>query len=240
MRAPNVMNYDAAPFDGPMALYATMADAVAAPLFEGLWLPVRYAKSGSIELAGSFTTIQADIYATNQAEPLNSQAVTIGGTITNGDVATLTFANPLAPNGQATVSYPITGSDTTTTIAAGLAHAITTNVSLTAGLGFSATSNANVLTITWPSIPPILDPQPMGTSGPPPQNITAISGSVSGSATETIAVALGTDGQKIASLTAAGIQALSISGQPIRWLKCRIPTLTGSTPSVSVLFAGVA
>lgn len=239
MRAPNYMNYDAAPFDGPFALQATMADSVAAALFEGLWLPSRYAKSGSVELAGSFATVQADIYATNQPDAKNSQTVTVGGTVTNGDAASLTFANPNLPNGTASVSYPITGSDTTTTIATGLAAAILANQTLTA-LGFSATSLANAVTVSWPSVPPAADPQPNGTSSPPPQNVTIITGSVSGAASETLTIALGTDGQKIASMTAAGIQPLSISGQPIRWLKCRIPTLTGSPPSVSVFFAGVA
>lgn len=49
---------------------------------------------------------------------------TVTGSITNGDVVTITATTGLLPGGSANVTYPVVTSDTTTTVAEGIANAI--------------------------------------------------------------------------------------------------------------------
>ncbi|HEY9785307.1 MAG TPA: hypothetical protein V6D17_07895, partial [Candidatus Obscuribacterales bacterium] len=98
-----------------------------------------YSKSLS---AGATETITLGLlYQTN-----GDQTATIGGTITSGDVVSLTVIDSGLSGGQKSVSHTVQGTDTTTTIATSLKNAINADSSLQA-INVSATSSANVVTI---------------------------------------------------------------------------------------------
>ncbi|MCC7527095.1 MAG: RHS repeat-associated core domain-containing protein [Candidatus Melainabacteria bacterium] len=71
---------------------------------------------------------------------------TVGGTVTTGDVTSITVNSPGLSGGSQTVSYTSAGGNTTTDIATGLKNAINANSSL-AAIGVTATSSAAVVTI---------------------------------------------------------------------------------------------
>lgn len=226
--------YQAGPFSGPFAAVALLADSViAAQLpYEGLWVPAMFAKSASVQVSGNFTTLSGDVYASNALNPpLNTYTATLGGSETNGDTLTLTFANPLLPGGSAAVPVTAAGGQTINSLATALAAGINANASL-AALGFTAMAVGAVITIQWPSVPP-----GAGAGGTYPsfaQSNTVISKNVSGAATETITIAGGTDGSNITAshLTALGVTALN--PMPVRWVKARIGTLTSGAQTASI------
>ena len=111
-----------------------------------------------------------------QASPRVSATVnaTVGGTITAGDVITLTFTVGTLPGGSLAVKYTVVSTDTTETIAESLASAVNANATaqsfgLTAGI--TGASNPEEINFFWDG--------PVG-------NFVTVSASVSGSATETI------------------------------------------------------
>lgn len=225
-------SFQGAPFTGPFSFQALLADSIQKPLYEGLWVPTGFLKSASIEVFGTFTSLSMGIWGTNRQAPLNTYTVTVGGSITAADVATLTFRNPNLPGGIATAAYPVAGGNTTTTIATALAAAINANAAL-AALGVRATSVAAVLTITWPTVPPNMN---TSFSSPGVASNIALAGSVSGSATETLTVTLGADGVAIATVTAVGLTTIA---QVPAYMKIRLPTLTvADTAIISAALAG--
>ncbi len=102
---------------------------------------------------------------------------TIAGTITAGDVVTLTTYNTNLTNGQEPVLYTVASGNTTTTIATNLTSAINADTNLKA-IGVSATSSGAVITITVTG--------------------TTYTSSVSGAGTETIALGINTAGNTTA------------------------------------------
>ncbi len=101
-------------------------------------------------------------------------SATVGGTVTAGDVITLTFSVGTLPGGSLAVKYTVVSTDTTETIAESLATAVNVNPTaqnygLTAGI--TGAANPEELNFLWTG--------PIG-------NFVTISASVSGSATETI------------------------------------------------------
>lgn len=240
-----IVQYQSAPFAGSFSIFSAMLNAVppAAAPYEGVWMPTRFAKGGSFELTttGTGLTMEADIWATNQAEPTNTYVVTVGGTITANDIASLTFNGQNLPSAGTPAAYTVQGGDTTALVAAGLAAAI--NASTALGLiGVTAKAVGSVVTITWPSALP-----QQGAAGGPSQpgspaiaNTIVLSKAVSGSATETLTIALGTDGTNVLQLTAAGLVAAPVALFPVRWIKARLPTLSGSGgPTATLNFNGV-
>lgn len=234
--ARNLVEYDSAPFNGPMAITANLLDSVAAAPFEGLWVPTRYAKQGSCDVLGTFSALDVELYISNgDGDPGNQWVATIGGTVTTGDTLTLTFKGPYFPTGSHTVSYTTVGGNTTTTIAAALAAAIVGDSTL-AALGISASNSSAVMTITWPSMPPTAAAGSFTSpSSPVVGNLLTVSASVSGSATETVTFTTGTNGVDIRTISTVGVFGLSM---PFRWLKARLISMTGS--SITMNFAGVA
>jgi hypothetical protein len=236
-----LIGFDPAPFNGPYGLRSQLlASATAAP-FEGLWTPIAGAKVGSIEVNGTESTIEVDIYATNNpsASPSNTYTVTVGGSATQNDVVGLTFTNPLLPNGSESVSYTVGATPSLTTVAAGLVAAILADTKLQA-LGFGASNLAGVITITWPSVSPqsIAGGDPYATPSTPVMgSTTAISTTLSGGATETLTATAGTDGFLLTKITALGFTLLTM---PARFIKARLVTLTGSSPSVNAFYNGAA
>ncbi len=226
-----LVDYQAAPFNGPASLYASLLGGIAAAPFEGLWVPAAFAKSLAVVLSGTFSAISCEIWASSASDmPANQVTATIGGTVTAADTVGIAFTGPLISGGK-TVSYTVVGGDSTTTIAASVAAAINADATLVA-LGVSATSASAVVTISWPSYAPNPVAYPPGTgTGEPVANPMSFAGALSGGATETVTLGNGSNGQLAATMTAAGIQSISA---PVRWLKARLNTMTGSAASVDL------
>ncbi|MBS2005761.1 MAG: hypothetical protein JST01_01890 [Cyanobacteria bacterium SZAS TMP-1] len=72
--------------------------------------------------------------------------ITVGGTISNNHLQTITIFDPALPGGQQAATYTEHTGDTTTTIAAGLVASINGNANLQAA-GITATNSANVITV---------------------------------------------------------------------------------------------
>ncbi len=98
---------------------------------------------------------------------------TIGGTVTVGNVLTLTANDSGLPGGTQNASYTVVGGDTLAKIATGLAAAINANTNM-AAIGIVGYSNGAVVS--------------MSTS---PGNTTSFTSSLSGGSTETITLAAG-------------------------------------------------
>jgi RHS repeat-associated protein len=94
--------------------------------------------------------------------------VKLGGTVTAGNVLTITVKDPSLSGGNTAVNYTVVGGDTLSTIATKLAAALTADSSLLA-LGVNATANGSVMSIKSAS-----------------PNITTYAQSTSGGATTTI------------------------------------------------------
>jgi RHS repeat-associated protein len=112
-------------------------------------------------------------------------AATIGGTVTTGDVLTITTYNATLTNGQEPVAYTVPMGATLTSIAAGIASAIDADANLPK-IGVSATSSVAVVNISVT--------RPTYTS------------STSGGATETIT--LGTNNSGSSSATIGGTPSM--------------------------------
>lgn len=237
-----IIDYASAPFNGPFALSSIMLDGVTAALFEGVWIPVSFAKSGSFEflLGGTGPSGTVQIWGTNQPNPVNTYTVTIGGSETDGDTLTLTFKAPGMP-AQA-INVTTAGGEGLPAIATAFATAINANATLGGqGLGVSAVAVGAVITINWPSISPnqpISGPTQPGS--PPPQNVLSLAASKSGGASETLTIALGTDGTELASLTANGISSPPTIPFPIGFVKARLTALAGTNPTATLNFNGAA
>jgi hypothetical protein len=82
--------------------------------------------------------------------PGPDQTITLTGSLTTGDVVNILFINANLQNGSYTLSYTVTSGDTTLTLlATHIAAAINASGPL-ASPAFTATSNAAVVTISWP------------------------------------------------------------------------------------------
>jgi hypothetical protein len=77
--------------------------------------------------------------------------VTIGGTFTAGDVATVRVAHGLLPNGYLEKSYTVVGGDTASVVADALAKAFNDDATAMAH-GLYADVAAGALTFNWPSV----------------------------------------------------------------------------------------
>jgi hypothetical protein len=226
-----LVDYQAAPFNGPASLYASLLSGIAAAPFEGLWVPAAFAKSLAVVLGGTFSAISCEIWASSASDmPANQVTATIGGAVTATDTVGITFTSPLIPGGK-TVSHAVVGGDSTTTIAAGVAAAINADATLSS-LGIGAASANAVVTVSWPSYAPNPVAYPPGTgTGEPVANLMSFAGALSGGATETVTIGNGTNGFKAETLTAVGLT--QISG-PVRWIKARLATMTGSSAVVDL------
>lgn len=121
------------------------------------------------------TVVDANSNTTTLTYTGTSKA-TIGGTITVGNVLTITVHDAGLTGGQKAISYTVASGDTTTKIATGLKNAINADTSLQ-GIGVTATSSAAVVTLLSTSV-----------------NVTTYTQSTSGGATETITLGANTYG----------------------------------------------
>lgn len=145
---------------------------------------------------------------TNQA-----QNIKLGGTVTTGDVLTVTVKDSGLSGGQQAVNYTVQSGDSLTTIAANLAAAITLDSNLQT-LGVNATSSSTVLTVK--SVSP---------------NITTFASSTSGGATETLQV--GTTQNFVENATISLKPGQSITTGDVLTLTVRDPSLSGGLQNVS-------
>lgn len=212
-------------FSGPYGINALLLPQSAAPIVEGPWVPLAGAKVATLELFGSMSTLGVDLYATNNPNPVNGYTITVGGSITDGDTVTATFANPNL-GVLLNITVPVVGGDTTDIVGAKLAAAINANANLQ-GAGIAASDLSSVVTITFPSLYPGL-----GAAGSPSfANYTVVTASKSSGASETVAVATLTTGIKVGS-TLAAFALTAITVLP-SYIKARLQTLTGSGANVT-------
>jgi RHS repeat-associated protein len=101
---------------------------------------------------------------------------TVGGTVTAGNVLTITVFDSGLAGGQKAVNYTVLAGATLTTIATGIRNAINADSAL-AAIGLTATSSAAVVTLLSTSV-----------------NVTSYTSSVSGGATETLTLGANTWG----------------------------------------------
>jgi RHS repeat-associated protein len=119
-----------------------------------------------------FTGLTPSASTTTVIDKANRSAVvTIGGTVTAGNVLTLTVNDAALSGGTRSNSYTVIGGDTLTTIATALKNAINADINL-AAIGVTAISTGPVILISSKSA-----------------NMTSYTSSTSGGATETIAIA---------------------------------------------------
>ncbi len=111
--------------------------------------------------------------------------IVITGSKTTGDIITIVVKDPALAGGQRAVTYTTLAGDTLTTIATGVKNAINADAQLTT-LGVTATSATTVVTVTSNST-----------------NVTAYSSSVSGSATELIALSVNQNQNQLATISGA-------------------------------------
>jgi RHS repeat-associated protein len=140
---------------------------------------LKYNSRGQLLSAIDETGIQSQLTYDVSTEKLLSSIgntnwlCTVGGTVTVGNVLTITVHDAGLAGGVKSDSYTVIGGDTLTTIAAGLAAVINADTAL-AALGIVAYVNGAVLSLS--------------TS---PGNTTTFTGSTSGGATETLTFAAG-------------------------------------------------
>jgi RHS repeat-associated protein len=156
-----------------------------------------YAASSSV---GATETVSL---GTNQN---GNAAITIGGTKTTGDILTITVSNLNLSGGQTQISYTVLAGDTLTTIASGIASAISSSVSLQ-GIGVSATSSGTTINTTMTG--------------------TTYTTSTSGGATETLA--LGPNAQGNSSVAVGG----SVTTGNTLTLTVHSPTLPSGQKAVT-------
>lgn len=237
-----IRTFQFAPQWGPMAGFLRLVEgAVAAPT-QGPWLPCGLFKSVSVDAEGSASTIAAAVRVANTlSPPLNGYTVTIGGTVTAGDVVSVSVASSLA--GTVAVSHTAASGDTVGTIAAALASSLQADAALAAA-GFVVNEGSAIITMTFPSLAPGMIWQgngmaidALGTS--PPINCVSVTTSVSGSATETATVGLVNNGTAVGSLSAIPGH-FSVTTLPARWIQGNVTALSGTGANVNLNLAGVA
>lgn len=241
-----LFNIAQSPYIAPQSLACALLPNVTSAPYEGLWVPVGYCKSLQMETFGSMSTISMSLYGSNSpGTPLNTYTITVGGSsFINLDTESISFSAQTIGGNPIKITYVSSGSDTTSTIAAGLAALINANATLQ-GLGVNAAAAANVITISFPSIAPGPVPgevagfnYPSSAGGGGIANSIAITTAITGTGNETLTVTTpATFGTLIgAAITAFGITSITA---PWVWLKMRLNTLTGGGANVTANLAGV-
>lgn len=225
----SLLTFDSPAFGGPFGINAPLFTDIAAVPYEGLWTPLIGAKSASLEINGSMSTLSVQLYGSNVQSPLNGYIVTVAGSIQADDVCAITFNSPNLPNATAiTKSYTVLGGDSVTIIAAALVALIKADVNL-ASLGLLVSSVAGVITVTFPSVF-----TGAGSSSPSQikGNTLLVTTLVTGNTpTETMAVTLPSTGIALGSaITTLSLAALTIIP---RYIKARVSTLTGTNATVT-------
>jgi RHS repeat-associated protein len=167
------------------------------------------------------TTTSGTETVTLGANTVGNTTATIGGTVTVGDVVSLTIRAKALANGSESVTYLVPSGATTTTIATGLKTAIAADSKLVA-YGVTATSSGAVVTISSTPI---------------------YTGSTSGGATETITLGSNVNGNTTATIggtiTAGNTVSLKVSGAGLASARTETYTVL-STDTLATIAAGLA
>jgi RHS repeat-associated protein len=142
------------------------------------------------------------------------ETISFGGTVTAGDVLTVTAANPQLSGGQESVSYTVQSADTLSMIAAALANKLTADSHLQAA-GINAVASGSILKIKAAST-----------------DVTTISQSTSTGATEAMSVGLCSNSVQNLALSLGGSAYQTRSGDVIA-LSVFDSALTGGAETVS-------
>lgn len=226
----------------PMAGFVWLAQGVTAAPVQGPWLPCSLFSQATAEVYGTYTTVSSGILLANSYfPPMNGYKVAVGGTVTPGDVLSITVTSSVA--GVQTVNYTVASGNTLNQIAASLAILLAKNAQLAAA-GFLLSEGSGVIVMQFPSLPPGYSWSGAGLvastpASSPPINYVTVSTSVSNSATETMTVGLVNNGPTIQTLNATSPHAL-LPGIPARWVQGNVSVLTGAGAIVDVNMCGVA
>lgn len=225
--------FNQGPYSAGTSQFCTLINGAVNVPAEGLWTPINLLWYASVQVTGSISTLSAQIYGSNQNDaPLNTYTATVGGVPLAGNSYTLTFNAALVMQ-NVVITYTAVSGDTVTSIAASLAALINANTSL-AVTGLVATSSAGVVTMQWPTL--ANGESYTSYTQPPIANRIALFASTSGG---TFTAACGTDGYALTSaITSLGIVS-AVNSLPVRWIKGRITTLTGTNANASILLTGV-
>ena len=142
------------------------------------------------------------------------QTARIGGTVTVGNVLTITVSDPSLSGGQEVVNYTVTTGDTLASIATNMAAAITADANLKT-LGVNAAATSGLIKIR--SVSP---------------NVTTYSSSTSGGATETITLGVSTNSVQNATIGVIGSSYQSRLNDVLS-IKVYDAALTGGTETVT-------
>jgi hypothetical protein len=225
-----------------MAGFLRLAQGVTSVPAQGPWLPCSLFKQASADVEGMYSNVTAGVLlADTLGPPLNGYKVTVGGTITVGDVVSITVTSSVA--GVQTVGYTVQSGNTLNQIAAALATALAANAAL-AGAGFLISEGSGIVILQFPSLAPgqTWDGAGLVSGLPessPPINYTTIATAVSGSGTETATVGLVSNGSSILTLNGTTPHAV-LPGLPARWVQGNVTALIGSGATVNVNLAAVA
>jgi len=132
----------------------------------------------------------------------NSSTVSVGGTATAGDTISLTFTGTYSGSPQTTTPITVTSNETSTQIASALLASIVANSTLNSVMGTGSQSSGSQISLFW---------QGTATTG---QSIVTTS-TITGSATETVAVSGGATGANNIALgqgAIPGVYGLSTGG----------------------------
>jgi RHS repeat-associated protein len=142
------------------------------------------------------------------------ESISIGGTVTAGDVLTVTITNAQLSGGQESVAYTVQSADTMSTIATALANKLTTDTNLQSA-GINAVAAGSIVKIKAAST-----------------NVTTVSQSTNSAATETLAVGLCSNSVQNLALTLLGPAYQTQSGDVIA-ISVFDSGLTGGATTVS-------
>ena len=231
----NLYDVFSARFNGPFSLRAVLLSGQSSAPFEGAWVPLVGCLQATLEVSAvSGTTFSAALWGTNNPDPVNSYSVTVGGTVTAGNVLTLTFSGGVL-FGSTSVTYTVQSSDTASTIAAQLAAAVAAS-SAVAAAGISAQSSGSVVTITYPSgVSPTLPSVTPAGNPTMNQSLNAIQVSAASTGATTLTVATGTSGVSLATISASVMTAIAM---PVSFAKLRLASVSGG--SVSAFLAATS
>lgn len=99
--------------------------------------------------AGTFDQVAPATYLASNPRANATATATLGGTVTSGDVLTLTLSNPIFPNGLISHSITAGGSDTLNSLAEAFAKAFNDDTTAQQ-YGIDVDGVAAVLTFNWP------------------------------------------------------------------------------------------
>lgn len=201
----------------------------------GWWTPWAPLHTASVELSGTFSATCQVLLSNAASMPSNGYTITVTGSETTGDTITVNILGPQFQNGALTTVYKVQSGDTTNNLlAASLAAAIQAaikaadSIANEQSLGSPAMLAGAIKVSVSTNVVTIATQQPM-----PWFNVTT---SLSGGATESLAVAQYDDGSGqtvtgLSALSSAGLTQFNAVGS---WIKGKVSAYTSGNPTLIV------